>query len=143
LSPEGYYRDSVDEPRLADAVRAAGSPAVVDGVFLQVPVLRRLFTCVVYLRVSEAESVRRALARDVAIFGSPEEVTRRYRHRYLPGQRLYRAEVDPESLADVLVDNEDVRGPRVVRWRLPTSQESVSAGRDGRTARPPRRGSPR
>ena len=69
-----------------------------------------------YLRVSEEESLRRALERDVGLFGSMKEVERRYRARYLPGQALYRGDTDPERRADVLVDNEDVAVPIVLRW---------------------------
>ena len=52
----------------------------------------------------------------MARFGSPEEVERRYRARYLPGQQLYRREADPETRADVLVDNDDVNAPVILRW---------------------------
>ncbi len=131
LSPEGYYRDSVDEDALCTVIRGfretcggAGSDGrgvlVVDGIFLQRSGVRSLLDLTVYLRVSPEESLRRALVRDLELFGSAEEVERRYRARYLPGQVLYRAEVDPEAAADVLVDNGDVDEPRVLRWGLPT-----------------------
>ncbi len=131
LSPEGYYRDSVDEDALATVIRGfretrggAGSDGrgvlVIDGIFLQRPSVRSLVDLTVYLRVSPAESLRRALVRDLELFGSAEEVERRYRARYLPGQELYRAEVDPDATADVLVDNDDVDAPRVLRWGPPT-----------------------
>jgi DNA-binding beta-propeller fold protein YncE len=81
---------------------------VVDGVFLLRPELAPLWTLSVYLRVSPEESLRRALVRDVALMGSADEVRRRYRDRYLPGQALYRAEADPEAFADVVLDNERV-----------------------------------
>ncbi len=47
---------------------------------------------------------------------SVAEVARRYRTRYLPGQALYRAEIDPGRSADVLVDNRDPAKPRMLRW---------------------------
>jgi uridine kinase len=89
---------------------------VADGIFLLRPELRELWTLSVYLRVSEEEALRRASIRDRVLFGSVEEVERRFRARYLPGQALYRAEVDPEAIADVLIDNDDVTAPRVLRW---------------------------
>jgi uridine kinase len=115
LSPEGYYRDLFD----LDAFLAAcdGEETVVaDGVFLHRPELRDRWTLSVYLRISEDESLRRALVRDAPRFGTPAEVRRRYSSRYLPGQRLYRAECDPEAAADVLVDNEDPAEPVIERW---------------------------
>lgn len=146
LSADGYYRDSFDYPTLrgdcltpfsrgaarvltgrydykADAghpVHAAEVPAravlVFDGVFLLREQLRDLWTLSVYLRVSPQETLRRARIRDVDLFGSPEEIERRYLGRYLPGQALYRSEVDPEAVAHVLVDNERADVPTVERW---------------------------
>jgi uridine kinase len=117
LSPEGYYRDPVDDEALLASLSEASSDVVVlDGIFLQRPVVRARLTLAVYLRISPEESLRRALIRDLAAVGAAAEVERRYRERYLPGQALYRAEVGPERLADVLVDNEDPVRPRILRW---------------------------
>jgi uridine kinase len=145
LSPEGYYLDSVDyasmvatcllpflrgaaEVRLsqhdhrADAetvVSAADVPPravlVVDGVFLLRPELRTLWSLSIYLHISPDETLRRARRRDVDLFGSVDEVDRRYLSRYLPAQEHYRQLADPESHADVIVDNHDPHNPRIER----------------------------
>ncbi|SDY22509.1 uridine kinase [Geodermatophilus africanus] len=130
LSPEGYYRDSCDLPALvADRLRPVASGAaslgglpvperavlVTDGVFLHRPELRSRWHLAVYLHVPEEETLRRAAVRDRALMGA--EVERRYRVRYLPGQALYRREVDPAATADVVVDNTDPAAPVVLRWR--------------------------
>jgi uridine kinase len=148
LSAEGYLRDSFDDALLVEGclrpfhagarrVRTAGFdhrtdterrayagvPAravlVVDGVFLLRPPLREWWTLAVYLAVSPGESLCRALRRDTDLFGSPEEVRRRYGGRYLPAQALYRREVDPERLAHVVVDYERPRAPVPLRWAPP------------------------
>jgi uridine kinase len=119
LAPEGYYRDLFDLPALTAGCHGGAATVVVDGVFLLRPELRDLWTLSVYLRVSERETLRRALVRDVPVFGSAEEVVRRYRTRYLPGQEVYRQDADPEARADVLVDNEDLAAPTVLRWGRP------------------------
>lgn len=120
LSPEGFYRDLVDVAAFVEACGAGnGATVVAEGIFLLRPELRDLWTLSVHLRISEEESLRRALERDVGRFGSAEEVERRYRARYLPGQALYRREADPEGRADVLVDHGDVTAPRVLRWGRP------------------------
>jgi uridine kinase len=49
--------------------------------------------------------------RDEDLFGSPDEALRRYRNRYVPGQRLYLDEVDPRALADVVLEKTDVASP--------------------------------
>ena len=148
LSAEGYYRDSFDYevltgeclmPFLAGApvIRTAGFvfrsdallageavvPAaavlIVDGVFLLRPELARYWDLTVYLRVSQETTLRRALTRDLELFGSREEVRRRYRGRYLPGQALYRAEAAPEDHAHIIIGNDDPANPAVVRWHQP------------------------
>lgn len=148
LSAEGYYRDSFDYPALlgdclapflsgadqvqiarydyrADASRPARDadvPAravlIVDGVFLLREQLRDLWTLSIYLSVSPQETLRRAMVRDVDLFGSREEIKQRYLGRYLPGQALYRSEVGPEAVADVVVNNDDVDAPKVDRWTV-------------------------
>jgi len=146
LSAEGYYRDSFDYSALVDdcvspfqagavAVRTAAHderadvplrrealavPAravlIVDGVFLLRNELRRWWTLSVYLRVSDAECLRRGLRRDAHLYDSADELRHRYVHRYLSGQALYRKEADPEAAAQVLVDNTDAAVPRIERW---------------------------
>jgi uridine kinase len=149
LSADGYYLDSFDYPALlnqcllpflggkavlrtitcdhlgdADAtIDAVAIPTkavlVIDGVFLLRPELRELWALSVYLRVSPEETLRRAHRRDLGLFGSAEEIERRYLGRYLPGQALYRQEADPEARAHILVDNEQTDEPRIERWTVP------------------------
>jgi uridine kinase len=148
LSAEGYYQDSFDYPALLTRCLApfrAGAPQVqtasydyradgrsrtdaevpsrtilvVDGVFLLRPQLRDLWTLSVYLRVSPEETRQRAAARDLALFGSRDEIQRRYLERYLPGQELYRSEAHPEQTAHVVIGNEHPRCPVIERWAIP------------------------
>jgi uridine kinase len=121
LSPSGYYADAFDNGALTAAVGAAGAPLVVDGVFLQRPQLRPLWTLTVWLDIPPAETLRRAVVRDLDRFGSAAEVERRYRARYLPAQDLYRAEAHPLESADVVLDMSDPQAPVVVRWPTVTS----------------------
>jgi uridine kinase len=92
---------------------------LIDGVFLLRPELRDLWTLSIYLRVSPEETLRRAHHRDLELFGSAEQVERRYLARYLPGQALYRQQADPEAVAHILVDNEHSDAPRIERWAVP------------------------
>lgn len=119
LSPEGYLHDCFDFAALRREVLApapAGAVLVVDGVFLLSDALRDCWDLTVYLDVSPAETLRRALVRDVGLFGSEAVVRERYEHRYLPGQALYRTTVGPAELADVVVDNDDPAAPAIRRW---------------------------
>ena len=99
--------------------RTIGEPVVVesdavvlvDGVFLQRPALRDEWDVVVYVQVSEEETLARARVRDAELFGGVAETERRYRERYLPAQNLYRDEADPIANADVLIDNNNPTVP--------------------------------
>ncbi len=135
-SPEGFYRDSFNleslKQALLDPFRAGGeyrlhmfdyrvdSPdpsmlyefkpgtvLVFDGVFSLRLQLRGYWN----LSITEAESLRRGVERDP---GGKEELSRRYRARYIPGQRLYKEEARPEEYADIVVDNNDPSNPEVM-----------------------------
>lgn len=103
----------VDEP---PRTAPADALLIFDGVFLLRPELRKHWDITIFLDVAEDETLRRALVRDAAAMGGPDEVRERYRQRYLPAQRLYRADADPERAADVVIRNDRPAEPVVVRW---------------------------
>ena len=74
---------------------------IADGVFLHHPRLRDLWTLTVFLKLDREVALERALARDESWMENARE---RYATRYVPGETRYLAEVDPESLADVVID---------------------------------------
>jgi uridine kinase len=107
-----------DEP-LDRAVEVASSDAVliVDGVFLLRRELHASWDLRVFVSAGLDETLRRALERDAALFGSRAEIERRYRARYIPGQRLYFARCRPEEAADLVVVNDDPSRPVLVDRR--------------------------
>jgi uridine kinase len=123
LGPAGdrRYRTAVFDHRtdrpVAAPVESAPRSALLlfDGVFLQRPELRDGFDLSIFVTVSVDEVLRRALERDVPLLGARDEVERRYRTRYIPGQRLYVADARPDAIADVLVRNDDPVAPVLER----------------------------
>jgi uridine kinase len=124
LGPTGdrRYRTAVfdhgtDQP-VDQPPRTAPDDALLifDGVFLLRPELRRDWDIAVFVDIAEDETLRRALVRDAAAMGGPDEVRTRYDRRYLPAQRLYRADAHPEQAADVVIRNDRPAAPVVVRW---------------------------
>jgi uridine kinase len=115
------YDPTSDTGEAIDATAAVAARAVlvVDGVFLLRPELCELWTLSVYLQVSPEETLRRAHHRDLRLFGSAQEIERRYVGRYLPGQVLYRQRANPEAIAHIVVDNERTDTPRIERWIVP------------------------
>src|SRR5262249_10302997 len=121
LGPGGSrrYRVAVFDHRtdsnVEAPVRDAEENAVLlfDGVFLLRPGLAGHWDFTVFVEASFETILARAEQRDAASFGGVEEVRRRYGQRYVPGQRLYLAEVRPRERADVVVDNNDPRNPMI------------------------------
>jgi len=123
LGPDGSlaFRRAVFDFRTDAAVNAplerAGPNAILllDGVFLLRPELRAHFDFSVFLRADFSTTLARAERRDADLFGIVEEVRRRYRERYNPGQRIYLTTSEPERWASVVIDNNDPLRPSVCR----------------------------
>lgn len=105
-----------DEP-IAAPMETASPDAILlfDGVFLLRDELRGGFDFSVFVRAGFDETLRRAEQRDLSVLGTVEEIRRRYRERYVPGQQLYLSSVQPERRASVVLDNNDFSSPRIVR----------------------------
>jgi uridine kinase len=138
---DGRYRPAVhdlgaDVPDEGPCQEAPpGAVLLFDGVFLLREELRPCWELSVRLEVTPEESLRRALVRDAALFGSEAAVRERYLRRYQPGQELYRAAARPAEVADVVIDNEDPPRPVIVRWWPKTSFVSGVAPRSSRPLR--------
>jgi uridine kinase len=125
LSPLGLngsrqYRSAVFDYR-ADAeaqtaIQTAEANAILlfDGVFLLCSELAEYWDFTIFVESSFEVTLARAERRDAVLFGSGEEVRRRYRQRYIPGQMLYLVECCPKERAQVIVDNNDPQNPIVL-----------------------------
>ncbi|MEE9608277.1 MAG: uridine kinase [Myxococcota bacterium] len=121
LGPGGSrrYRRAVFDYRLDAPVEApleearADAILLFDGVFLMRPELRERWDLSIFVRVDFGVALERAERRDLALFGGPSEVRRRYEQRYIPAQRRYLAESLPERLASIAVDNNDPLQPLI------------------------------
>jgi uridine kinase len=81
-----------------------GAVLVVDGIWLHKPELRDAFDLTIWLAIDRRVALERAIARDAAWMESVDAARRRYATRYFPGETRYLEEVDPESVADLVVD---------------------------------------
>ena len=115
-SADGFYRDSFDYGALRAALAALSDEGVtiVDGIFLLRSELRALWHFSIFLRATFDVTVARAIERDAARLGGLEAARDRYARRYVPGQRLYFDEADPEQQATVVIDNSDPTEPVIV-----------------------------
>lgn len=143
-SPEGFYRDSYDLEALRRHVLAplgpagdgryvpavhdverdlalelepqaapAGAVLVLDGLFLHRAELADEWDLSVLVTAPFEVTFARMAVRD----GCPPDPEHPDNQRYVAGQGLYFAEADPESRADVVLDNADPDHPRLLRRR--------------------------
>lgn len=105
LTGEDHRETTVDAP--PDAV------LLVDSVFAFRPEYNDLWDFRIWLDVDPEVSLARGIARDTALEGR-DGATRLHRDRYHAAELIYIAEVEPVSIADVLIDNRDFANPRVL-----------------------------
>lgn len=87
----------------------ANAALVLQGPFLLHPKLRPLLAKVIYLEVTDPQSLRRVAGRDARASG-PESVLRVRRHA-LPSQRAFDEVCSPRELADEVLEAENALGP--------------------------------
>lgn len=141
MDPEGYYLDSFNYRVLLDYLLLPLGPGgslvymdkafdyridqrldvpfkkasrddvlLFDGVFLLRPELERLWDLKIYLDITFQESLQRGLERETSNSSDVEEL---YMNRYIPGQKLYHIHSAPQRKADIVIDNNDPRNPRI------------------------------
>ena len=88
------------------------SVLVFDGVFLFRPEINEFWDFRIFVDVDFSVSVKRAVQRDIQS-GLQTHTEEKYSKKYVPGQRLYLSKVDPKSLADMIIDNNDPQNPKV------------------------------
>ena len=147
LSGEGYYRNAGDHEAarrlLLDPAGPAGSGVValcaidpitqidhsqivvqvpndgiliVDSVFAFRPELNGCWDLRIWMEIDPELSVQRGLARNPVSYGA-EDAEVVHRDRWLAGEQLYIAEINPRALADFVIDNRDLDNPVLLRDR--------------------------
>mgnify|MGYP000880814304 CR=1 FL=1 len=87
---------------------------IFEGVFLFRPELLRYWDVKIFVEVDFETSLNRALERDLYLFESKEEIERRYKERYIPGQKIYLVSETPQQKADIVIDNNDFMNPAII-----------------------------
>ena len=112
---------------------APGADAVllVDGVFLHRPELGDLWDASVWVAVPFEVSVPRGNARFGPMDVTAADPASAANARYVGGQRLYLAEVDPAARATWVLDNADLAAPRLTRSAAPRPARAASPTASG------------
>jgi uridine kinase len=89
---------------------------IVDSVFAFRPEYNTFWDYRIWLDVDAQLSLTRGISRDTDAEGF-EEATRLHKDRYHAGEAIYVAEVDPCTIAYVIIDNSNFANPRIVHSR--------------------------
>jgi uridine kinase len=89
---------------------------IVDSVFAFRPEYNDLWDYRIWLDIDADLSLARGIARDTEREGLVE-VTRVFRDRYHVAEQLYLTEVDPVNVADLVIDNTELRSPHILKHR--------------------------
>jgi uridine kinase len=110
----GSFDSRTDSPILLDTCIARSDTVLLfEGIFLFRPELNHYWDYRIFVDISFETSLARALQRDVSLLGDSHMVKQKYEHRYMPAQRLYLEAVNPQSLADVVVHNNNPEEPEI------------------------------
>lgn len=107
-----YRTDS--EVQIPIQVAEADAVLLFDGVFLLRSELMEYWDYTIFVEAAFEVTLARAERRDAVLFGSVEEIRRRYKQRYIPGQKIYFDECRPKERAQVVVDNNDPQNPIIL-----------------------------
>lgn len=117
---EGIY-DVSTESQIPFAFKQVPTHSVliVEGIFLQRPELISYWDLKIFLHVDFEVSLARNIkrAKDQAKIGSVQDIKKRYKARYMPGQKLYFQDAYPSITADIVINNNDFNNP-VLRSRI-------------------------
>ncbi|MBI5033845.1 MAG: uridine kinase [Chloroflexi bacterium] len=119
LNGSRWHRRATFDYRTDSSIDSTGEQAapdailLFDGVFLLRPELRDLWDFSIFLHVDFKIAIARAVARDLADGRTSDEISARYRNRYVPGQQLYFGSAYPQSNANSIIENNDLENPRL------------------------------
>ena len=107
----------LDNDRPFDPLTQQAPPAaalIVDGIFLHRAELRSFWDLSVFLKVDFDVSVPRGAQRGPAY--DPPDAAAPLNQRYVGGQMRYFSECAPEHHADIVIDYNDLRQPKILKW---------------------------
>ena len=124
LGPDGSleYRAAAfdyrtDSPVDAPLQRARmDSILLFDGIFLLRPEIASYWDLSIFVHVDFDISVQRGVQRYQELFGESDTVHQQYLQRYVPGQRLYLQSCRPIERANIVIDNNDLLHPVILKF---------------------------
>ena len=107
-----------------DEIKATNAHILIfEGVFLFRSEIEQHWDLKIFVDIDFQTSLKRALERDLYLFGDEKEILKRYQERYIPGQKMYIELEKPKAKADIIVDNNDFTKP-LIAIQSDTSQNA-------------------
>ena len=143
-SADGYYEDAYDEAAFVKNVlqRSQGDPPeyieathdlltdiyldlqpikladnsvlVTDGCYLFKPVFNDYWDLKIYLKTDFQTALERGVKRDQKALGGYEQAKEKFQLRYHAASKRYISEINPEKLADIVIDNTDFENLNII-----------------------------
>lgn len=136
-SAEGYYEDSYDEESFVEKVLKSSQEEnphyiaathdletdeylnlepikidnkailITDGSYLLKTIFRDHWDLKIYLKTSFETAMERGVQRDKAALGGFDQAKEKYLKRYHKASKMYITSNNPETFADIIIDNSD------------------------------------
>ena len=91
------------------------SVIITDGAYLFKPAYRPHWDLKIYLKTSFDIALQRGVERDHALFGGHAAAREKFKDRYHQASRLYIVENDPESCANIVIENTDFYNMKLLK----------------------------
>ncbi|MBS3741896.1 MAG: hypothetical protein KGY75_00930 [Candidatus Cloacimonetes bacterium] len=112
---EGIYDFRTESELMKNRIPINSDTVILfDGIFLNRDELYQFWDLSIFLKISFETMLDRALIRDLELFGSEEAVIKKYQRRYIPGEKIYLNNCQPERRADIVIDNNDYENQIIV-----------------------------
>lgn len=86
-----------------------------DGIFLNRDELFNHWDLSIFLDVTFETVLKRAIKRDIELFGNIENIKKRYLKKYIPGERIYLELCRPKERAQIVIDNNNFKDPILLK----------------------------
>lgn len=101
---------------------SADAIVIIDGVFLFKDSLIDYWDIKILLETSDDVVIERGARRDTERLGSYKIAKQKYIDRYIASQTIYYNEESPREKADIIINNNDIESPSIIRMFMSSDQ---------------------
>ena len=117
-SARGYYEDAYDYEAVVSALLdplLGNTILLFEGIFVFRSQINAYWDYRVLVDIDAEKSLARSVVRDTGVIGPADVVRRKFAERYEPAWQIYVDDQEPQTAADVVIDNRDVDNPHILK----------------------------